>query len=464
MFWKRTRRLSLRAQMLAALLPGLLAIIGAELWLTRMDAIEAANGAFDRSLNGAIRSLDLNVSTASGGLSVELPYRLFEFFQLTARGNVYFRVATADGLVEIGSPDLPQPTEAASAGAPVFHDALYFGEPVRVGTFVRPLEQPLGQGGVRQLVIQVAESASSREAFTRSFVMRAALRDALVLSLVGLTLALVVSLLLRPVSRLAEQVSARKPSDLRPLDDADLSSDIRPLVQAVNHQLARTRDLMDRQRLFLDDASHQLRTPLSTLHAQVGYAMRQQDVGELTATLNSIHEQLGQATRSTNQLLALARTDAAPLALERFDLAELVRDVATRVLPLARSKGLDFGVDLGEPPCWCTGDRALLGEAAANLVHNAVEYAHVGGEVTLTAGTTAAGATLGVVNTGHPVPSHVIERLGERFVRSEDSRGSGLGLAIANAIAERHGGTLRVRREGERNVVELTWPHAIGNA
>jgi two-component system, OmpR family, sensor histidine kinase TctE len=103
-------------------------------------------------------------------------------------------------------------------------------------------------------------------------------------------------------------------------------------------------------------------------------------------------------------------------------------------------------------------------EAAANLVHNAVEYAPVGGEVTLTAHTTAAGATLGVVNTGPPVPAHVVERLGERFVRSEDSRGSGLGLAIAKAIAERHGGALGVRREGERNVVELSWPHAIGNA
>ena len=60
--------------MLAVLLPGMLAIIGVELWLTRADAIEAANAAFDRSLHGAIKSVDLNVSTASGGLAVELPY------------------------------------------------------------------------------------------------------------------------------------------------------------------------------------------------------------------------------------------------------------------------------------------------------------------------------------------------------------------------------------------------------
>ena len=111
MFSKRMARFSLRAKLLAVLLPGMLVIICAELWLTHVDAIEAANGAFDRSLNGAIRSIDSNVSTASGGLAVELPYRLFEFFQLTAGGNVYFRVATADGLVEIGSPDLPQPEE-----------------------------------------------------------------------------------------------------------------------------------------------------------------------------------------------------------------------------------------------------------------------------------------------------------------------------------------------------------------
>src|SRR4051812_20122830 len=83
MFWKPKKRLSLRGKVLAVLLPGIFAIIAVELWLTRLDAIDAANAAFDRSLLGTVRSVDMSVSTTAGGLAVELPYRLFEFFQLT---------------------------------------------------------------------------------------------------------------------------------------------------------------------------------------------------------------------------------------------------------------------------------------------------------------------------------------------------------------------------------------------
>jgi two-component system, OmpR family, sensor histidine kinase TctE len=422
--------------------------------------MEASNGAFDRSLHGAIRSLDLNVSTNSGGLSVELPYRLFEFFQLAAGGNVYFRVATADGLVEIGNPDLPRPDEQLTPGVPVFHDAVYFGEPVRVGTYVRALEQPLSPGGVQQLMIQVAEGVASRRAFSSAFVMRAAARDALVISLVGVTIAILVAWLLRPVSRLAAQVSARQPSDLRPLDQVDLPRDIQPLVDAVNRQLLRTRQVMEQQRAFIDDASHQLRTPLATLHAQVAYARRQRDSAEVSQTLDSIAAQLEQATRSTNQLLALASSDAAAVHIGPFDLDALLRDVATRLLPLARARGLDFGVELLPVPCTAQGDRALLTEAVTNLAHNAVEYADQGGLVTLAALRHADGFEVRVTNSGSPFPQAVLARLGERFLKGAASRGAGLGLAIARSVIERHGGRLTAHRvePAGMNSVSLCWP------
>ncbi len=459
MFWKKTQRLTLRTKVLALLIPGMLCILGVELWLTRSDALEAANAAYDRSLLGAIRSLDLNVST-DAGLAVELPYRLFEIFQLTATGDVYFRVASADGLVEIGSPDLPKPPESPPVGQPYFYDATYFGELVRVGFYVRTLDKPLSPGGARELVIQVAENVESRRQFTRSFVQRAALRDGSLIALIGLMLAGLMALALRPLSLMAAHVAARNPSDLRPLNVGGLPSDIRPLVEAVNQQMARTQEVLGRERAFLDDASHQLRTPLATLRAQVDYGLRESDPEKIQDALHALSEQLDDAVRSTNQLLAMARTDTASIQLERVDLEAVVREVALKLLPQARAKDLDFGVGIPRSPCTADGDPALLKEALSNLAHNAITYTPHRGMVTLSAAADSLGFSLTVLDDGPGVGDDVQSRLGERFVKGRGSNGAGLGLAIAKTISERHGGTLRLRPgDNDKGVqANIWWP------
>ncbi len=455
------KRLSLKGGLLVLLLPTMAVITATELWMTHRAALEAAHAAYDRSLLGAIKAIDANVSTASGGLSVELPYRLFEFFQLTASGSVYFRVATADGLVEIGSPDLPSPPAPLQVGVPVFYDAAYFGESVRLGAYLRELGRPLSSSAAQHLLIQVAESTRSRREFTRSFVARAAMRDVLRLALTTLTVAVVVALALRPVSRLAEQVRSRKVADLTPLAAQDLPADIQPLVDAVNEQMQRTQDVVTRQRLFLDDASHQLRTPLATLRTQVDYALRARDPREVHETLLAVSQQIDHATRGTNQLLALARSDTGAVHVEAFDLCALAREVAVDLLPRARAKAMDFGIDVPTHPVVAQGDRGLLREALANLADNAIRYTPVRGEVTLSVATDPLGVSLGVLDNGPGVADDELRSLGERFVRGRTggANGSGLGLAIARSIAERHGGDLRLEscagRPGLRVVVWL---------
>lgn len=203
------QRSSLWQRLALLLLPGLAAVTALELWMTRHDALESANSAYDRSLLGALKSIDANISTASGGLSLEMPYTMFEFFELTASGQVFFRVATSDGLVELGSADFPQPTRPPPRGVPVFYDAMYFGEPVRLAAYERELERTPAGSTARRVMIQVGESTQSREVFSARFVRSAALRDLLVLLLMlgGTTFALLAAL--RPLSRLAQEVEAR---------------------------------------------------------------------------------------------------------------------------------------------------------------------------------------------------------------------------------------------------------------
>ena len=460
MFSSRIRQTSLKFRLLVWLLPVMVVVAATSLWLTRADAVASANAAYDRSLLGAIKALDLNVSSASGGLAVELPYRLFEFFELTATGNVYFRVATADGLVEIGHPDLPPPPESLTTGKPFFYDASYFGESVRVGVFMRPLEQSLADSTNALLVIQVAESTASREQFTASFVRRALVRDALFFIAMGLIVVLALGRAFRPMTRLAAQTKARKPNDLRPLATRDLPSDVRPLVEAVNQQISRNEAMAAQRRGFIDDASHQLRTPLSTLRAQMDYVLREPEPDQRRLAVQAVSDALDHAIRATNQLLTLARTDTAQPQREAFDLGDLTREVALALLPLARARGIDFGVELSAEHLPAEGDRELLQHALSNIAHNAIQHGRAKGVVTLVAASDALGYSLQVRDDGPGIDATLAQRLGQRFVKNRNSQGSGLGLAIALSVIERHTGRLRIESSapGVGVCVSLWWP------
>jgi two-component system sensor histidine kinase TctE len=459
MRWKRLSRIRLAPQLLLLLLPLLTLLSAAELRLTAQDVRRAADAAYDRSLLGALKSIDANVSTESGGLSVELPYRLFEFFELSASGPVQYSVATADGLVQLGSADLPAPPQPLQPGVPQFYDGTYFGAPVRIAAYARDLDKPAEGSASPRLVIQVAEGTQSRDEFRRTFVRRAAWSSAAFLVLTVAACVAAVVFVLRPLARLSSEVAQRSAGELQPLPTQGLAGDIRPLVEAINQHMQRTHALAAQQRMFLDDASHQLRTHLTTLRMQVDFALRENDAREVHATVAALGEELQRATRSTNQLLTLARSEAVDLQLAPFDALPLLQEIARQFLPAAREKGLDLGVE-GEP-LHARGDASLLREALANLVANAVAYVPAG-SVTLRCAGDALGWSLAVVDTGPGMPADLQARAGTRFARGHGAGagGSGLGLAIAASIAARHGGALRLEAgaQGQGLCATLWWP------
>lgn len=461
---------SLRRTMLAMLLPPLLALGMLELWFTYRTTVDAANAAYDRSLLGAIKAMDANISTESGGVAVELPYRMLEFFELTASGDVYFRVATDDGLAEVGNADLPTPALELASRVPHFYDAVYFGETLRIGAYVRELEHPLSGNSdpKRRIMIQVAESLTSRNAFTRALLLQAIARDIVLLMVAVAVLVIALNRALRPLKKLRDEVVSRLPLDLTPVDATSVPSDVRPLVDGINQHMLRNHQISEARRRFIDDASHQLRTPLATLRTQLDYARREHDVGNIQTALEALSFQLDDAVRGTNQMLALARADAAELNMQPVDLRALVDQVARALVPQARAKEIDFGVECADgvhssTPPLVMGRAELLREALSNLVDNAIRFTPVHGHITLFLRRSAHEVVLSVVDNGPGVPDDQLPRLGERFFRASNAEtsGSGLGLAIASSVAERHGGRLAVRNaESGGCVVQLHLPLA----
>jgi two-component system sensor histidine kinase TctE len=444
---ERWHRASLRRTLTVALSAGMLVVLAAEGLLAWRTAVDASNAAYDRSLLGAIKAIDANISTESGGLGVELPYRMLEFFELTASGTVYFRVGTEDGLVTIGDAALPPPADPLATGRPQFRDTVYYGTPVRMASYARVLDRPVaGQAVPQRVVVQVAEARTSREQFTSTLVLQAMVRDLALVLVALLLMTVAVGWALRPLARLRSEVTARPPEDLTPIEAPDIPADVRPLVAAINIHVDHIRRLVTARRQFVDDASHQLRTLLATLTTQVTVALRQQDPQAIREVLHALKDQLDETVRRTNQMLALARADSVELAPENLDLTAFAREVTRGCWREAGQRGIDLGFDADDAIVTVRAHRSLLREALSNLLHNALRHVPSGGHVTVRVDVAGDEARLTVIDDGPGIPAAERARVGERFFRASNTvgSGSGLGLAIARALAERHHGRLEV--------------------
>ncbi|MDE2399111.1 MAG: sensor histidine kinase, partial [Burkholderiales bacterium] len=271
-------------------------------------------------------------------------------------------------------------------------------------------------------------------------------RDILLALAAAALLWLAVRWALRPLDRLRKGVQARAAGDLTPLAPRGLPADVLPLVEALNHHVERHREEAQARRRFVDDASHQLRTPLATLATQVGYALRESDAAAQREALLAIKSRLDETIRGTNQMLLLARADSLAIACAPLDLEALAQALARRSWAEASERGIDLGLEGEAGPLPVLAHAGLLGEAVANLLHNALRYTPHGGRVTLLPAREGALALLSVIDDGPGIPAAELARAGERFFRGSNVHqpGTGLGLAIVRSVAARFGGTLRL--------------------
>ena len=208
------------------------------------------------------------------------------------------------------------------------------------------------------------------------------------------------------------------------------------------------RDRSEARRRFVDDASHQLRTPLATLATQVGFALRETRPEPRQDALLAIKAQLDETVRQTNQMLALARADSALLQPEPVSPGTLAEGVARNHWADAREKGIDLGFEMapGDAALTVLAQPGLLKEALANLMHNALRHTPHGGQVTVQVRRDGDDALLTVLDNGPGMTAEQRTHAGERFYRAGNTAlpGSGLGLAIVQSICTRHGGALQI--------------------
>jgi two-component system, OmpR family, sensor histidine kinase TctE len=406
------------------------------------SARRAADTAYDRTLLASARAIAEGLYADDGKLKANVPYVALDTFAYDSAGRIYYQVLDLHGALVSGYEDLP----ATPPGTPRtddypalahFYDAAYRGQGVRLVSLLQPVSEPQLNGIAE---IRVAETLGARESMARELLYGTLWRMGLLACSALLLVWLAVSAALRPLEALRRSVAARASDDLRPLPDAQLPRELRPLVNALNQFNERLRSLFERQSQFIADASHELRTPLAALKARVELGLRAQEPLQWRATLEEAGQNTERLTQLANQLLSLARVESGARAIaeggaQRIDLSQLARELGLALAPLAYKRGISLALE-AERPIWLHGEPTLLNELLCNLVDNALAHTPHGGNVILRVFEPAA---LEVEDDGPGIPPEEREKVFERFYRrSPQGGGAGLGLAIVGEICRAH--------------------------
>ena len=227
------------------------------------------------------------------------------------------------------------------------------------------------------------------------------------------------------------------------------------LAQSFNGLLDRLSQSFERQRRFMADASHELRTPVAILRGEAEVALSQQarSLEEYRESLGVLHQEAERLTHIVEDLFTLTRADAGqyPLQPRDFYLDELIAECVHSARTLALAKKICLNLEeASESPIHA--DESLLRRMILNLLDNAIKYTPEGGSVSVTCRRAGKEYALSITDTGGGIPADLQPRIFERFFRADKARsrsendggGAGLGLSISRWIAEAHHGRLEL--------------------
>jgi len=361
---------------------------------------------------------------------------------VTLEGRVLGATANVAGRPPIGA--APSDESASTI------DGIVDDEPLRL------LSRRNDEGG---LVVHVASPLDDIDESIDELRLSLAVAIPVVTFVLAVVVFVLVGRTLRPVERIRSEAAAIGPAELdRRLPQPKGRDEIARLAATINAMLERLEVASRRQHEFVADASHELRSPLTRMRAEMEVDLQHPATADTAATMRSTLAEIEHLQQLVDDLLHLARSDADGPALIRrpVDLDDLVLEE----VDAAAIAGVPIDVG-GVSAAQLEGDSAQLRRVIRNVLDNAVRHARSG--VVVTMGMNGDDVLLTVTDDGTGVPPEQHERIFERFTTLDDARtpgrhGSGLGLAIARSIVEAHGGTIAIdaaHTGGVRIVIRL---------
>lgn len=266
----------------------------------------------------------------------------------------------------------------------------------------------------------------------------------------------------KQVDRAGDVILRRQPQDQTLVPLRDMPTELHPFIHSINQLLERQRATVEREREFLANAAHELRTPLAALSAQAELVARSPDTPRRAEAVDKLRAVAIRTGRLTEQLLDQARTDTLCDSVPETLRLDLLADMVARDYEAAAQRKQQRIV-LDTQACAVTGNLDALGVLLRNLLDNALRYTPAGGRVMVSCRDRQdGGAVLEVADNGPGIAPQERQRVFDRFHRVAGSgeRGSGIGLALVAQIARRHGAeiTLEAGLEGQGIALTVTFP------
>lgn len=289
--------------------------------------------------------------------------------------------------------------------------------------------------------------------------------------IVGIGSVLIARRSLRPLEKMAQDIDGIQVNrPLAALNVPDTNDEIEKVGDSFNALIQRIGTLIEAQRNFLLDASHELKTPLTVIQTEIEMLLMKHDLTvEERENLLQLVSEVEYASKLATDLIYLSKLESSIVVnLSPTDLDSVVGEVVSLHLPIARRKNVSLAVKTVSK-CELNADPELLKRALSNVVENAIKYSGRGGKVSVTTSVDSQSsmAVIGVEDDGEGISPEELPRVFDRFyrtrgARSSDQKGSGLGLSIARRIIGEHKGQITVESEPRRGTkVKITIP-ALG--
>ncbi|MGH8558791.1 MAG: sensor histidine kinase N-terminal domain-containing protein [Methylococcales bacterium] len=431
---------SLRAQLLSRLTLPLIVVVVLDASVSYFVALHYADLAYDRWLLDSANSLVQQVKTQKNKVTLELPPSAVEMFRWDEIDKTFFKVESQTSGFIAGDKGLPSPSFSISMwnqDEPFFFEGVLQNKKVRiVSIFTTPPQS------TEDVIISVAETLNKRRSMMNEIFLAVVMLQILLVFIIGLHIWTGINRGLKPLHELARLISQRSARDLNPIPDFNVPFEVRSLTHTINALLLKLGSTLLSQQRFIENAAHQLRTPLAGLKVQAERALLAEDMDTMKPALTHIKNAADRVAHLSTQLLVLARSESVPHDAPEFgrlDLVVLARECCMDWVPRALERSIELGFDAPNDPVFIAGDPTLLRELLNNLLDNAVCYGTVGGQVSVKIQTHPQ-TTLIVEDDGPGIEPSEVDKVFERFYRIPGSpgEGCGLGLAIVKEIADLH--------------------------